>query len=81
MYTEISDWAICQVTVIEHGDRITQMNNGFEFEGGEIQVWIEQEQIHIIACDKKYRDLVELKADTARELAAKLLDLADRIGD
>lgn len=57
------------------------MNNVFEFEGGEIKVWIEQEQIHIIACDKSYRDPVELTANTARELAAKLTELADLIGN
>jgi len=56
-----------------------EMNNVFEFEGGEIRVWIEQESIHLVACDKTHQDPVELSADTARELAAKLKELADWI--
>ncbi len=55
------------------------MKQVFEFEGGEIQVWVEQDSIHILACDKRFRDPVELTADTARELSAKLKELADRI--
>jgi len=55
------------------------MDNVFEFEGGEIKVWIEQESIHIVACDERHRDPVELTVDAARGLAAKLKELADRI--
>jgi hypothetical protein len=58
---------------------IRQMSDVFEFEGGEIRVWVEQESIHIFACDKSYRDPVELTPKTARELGAKLKELADRI--
>lgn len=58
-----------------------QMGKIFEFEGGEIRVWVEQESIHIVACDKDYRDPVELTADAARQLAAKLEELADRIDE
>lgn len=51
-------------------------NDIFEFESGEIQVWIEQESIHLRACDKS-QDPVELTSDTARQLADKLKELAD----
>ena len=59
------------------------MNNVFEFEGGQIQVWVEQESIHMLACDisLSYRDPVELTASSARALAAKLNELADTIHD
>lgn len=55
-----------------------QTTDVFEFEGGEIRVWIEQESIHIRACDKSH-DPVELTSDTARQLAEKLKELADSI--
>jgi len=54
-------------------------NSLFEFEGGEVQIWIEQESIHMFACDKSFNDPVELTADTARRLAQKLVELADLI--
>jgi hypothetical protein len=57
------------------------MNRIFEFEGGQIRLWIEQESIQMLACDISFRDPVELTADTARELAAKLNELADSIDD
>jgi hypothetical protein len=60
-----------------------QSSSVFEFEGGQIRVWIEQEAIHMHACDisVSYRDPVELTASSARELAAKLIELAGSIGD
>jgi len=54
-------------------------NNVFEFESGDVQMWIEQESIHILACDENYRDPVELTPDTARQVAQKLNELADLI--
>ncbi len=50
----------------------------FEFEGGEIRVWIEQEAIHLRACNK-HQDPIELSSDTARQLGDKLKELADSI--
>jgi hypothetical protein len=58
-----------------------QTSSVFEFEGGEVRVWIEQEAIHMLACDITRRDPVELTASGARALAAKLKELADSIGD
>jgi hypothetical protein len=60
-----------------------QTSSVFEFEDGQIRVWIEQEAIHMLACDISltYRDPVELTASSARALAAKLKELADSIGD
>ncbi len=55
-----------------------QTNDMFEFEAGEIRLWIEQESIHLRACDKS-QDPVELSSDTARQLADKLKELADLI--
>ena len=37
-----------------------QENGVFEFEGGEIRVWIEQESIHMLAFDELHGDPVEL---------------------
>jgi hypothetical protein len=54
-------------------------NNVFEFESGGVQIWIEQDSIHILACDKSYRDPIELTTDTARQLAQRLSELADII--
>jgi hypothetical protein len=54
-------------------------NSVFEFEGGDIRVWIEQESIHIRAWDENHRDPVELTSDSARQLAEKLNELADVI--
>lgn len=56
-----------------------QKNEVFEFEGGEIQVWIEQEAIHMRASDKNSKDPVELTEKSARLLAQKLNELADLI--
>lgn len=55
------------------------MNKVFEFEGGGIKVWIEQESIHLRAGHECYRDPVELTSDTARQLAEKLKEMADVI--
>jgi Zn ribbon nucleic-acid-binding protein len=57
------------------------MSEVFKFEGDQVQVWIEQEVIHLRAVDMGYRDPVELTGNSARELAAKLIELADSIGD
>lgn len=58
--------------------REVQKNNVFEFEGGDVQLWIEQESIHVLACDKNHHeDPAELTPDTARQLAQKLSELAD----
>jgi len=65
--------------VIDDGGRKVQKNNIFEFEGGDVRVWIEQDSIHILACDKTYKDPIELTTDTARQLAQKLNELADTI--
>jgi hypothetical protein len=72
-----------QVSVSGREEGNMQMNSVFEFEGGQIRVWIEQETIHMLACDTSlsYRDPVELTASSARVLAAKLKELADRIDD
>ena len=51
----------------------------FELDGGEVTIWIEQESIHILACDKSHRDPVELTSDSARQLAQRLNELADLI--
>ncbi|MGA2849780.1 MAG: hypothetical protein ABSE46_12350 [Terracidiphilus sp.] len=57
------------------------MREVFKFEGDQVQLWIEQEVIHLRAVDMGYRDPVELTASSARALAAKLIELADRIHD
>lgn len=54
-------------------------NNVFEFEGGEVAIWIEQGAIHMLACDENHRDPVKLTSDTARQLARRLNELADLI--
>ena len=51
----------------------------FQFEDGDVQIWIEQESIHVRAHDASFKDPVELTADTARQIARKLNELADAI--
>jgi hypothetical protein len=52
----------------------------FDFEGGDVRVWIEQQAIHLKAGDSHSRfDPAELTAGSARELAAQLLKMADAI--
>lgn len=51
----------------------------FELLNGDIRVWIEQEAIHLRASDGKSGDPVELTTANARTLAAKLIQLADRL--
>ena len=57
--------------------------NGFVFEldDGDVSVWIDQEEIYMRAVDRGSRDPVELSPKDARQLAAALLELADRIHD
>ncbi len=57
------------------------MNKVFEFEDGQVRVWIEQEAIHMFACDISlgFQDPVELTGSSARALAAKLIELAEAI--
>ena len=55
-----------------------KMSNVFEFEGGEIQLWIEQESLHMRACSGA-GDPIEITSATARDLAEKLKELADLI--
>lgn len=68
-----------RLAVNDDGDRKVQKNNVFEFENGDVQIWIEQDSIHILACDKSYKDPIELTSDTARQLAQRLNELADII--
>jgi hypothetical protein len=58
-----------------------QRANLFEFEDGDVQVWVEQESIHLRACDGASRDPVEITCKTVRQLAEKLKELADIIDD
>ncbi len=67
------------VTINDDGDKNVQKNNVFEFENGDVQIWIEQDSIHMRACDKSYNDPIELTSDTARQLAQRLNELADII--
>ena len=56
-----------------------QLEEVFEFEDGDIRMWIDQGTIHLFACDKEYRDPIELTTDAARQIAQKLITLADRV--
>jgi hypothetical protein len=54
----------------------------FELFDGDARVWIEQEEIHMIARDHLSKtDPIELTPRMARELASVLLELADRTDD
>ena len=53
----------------------------FALMNGDVRMWIEQEVIHLVAFDRPYHDPVELTTEMARELAAKLREMADKIGD
>jgi hypothetical protein len=61
--------------------RVNYDRSAFELFGGDVRVWIEQEEIHMKAVDRGSRDPVELTPTMARELAAVLLELADRTDD
>ena len=45
-----------------------------------IRIWIEQEAIHLKAIDS-YGDPVELTGASAKQLAARLMEMADRLDD
>jgi hypothetical protein len=62
-------------------DKVNDDRSAFQLFDGEVRVWIEQEQIHMIAHDPKYHDPVELTPTMARRLAAVLLEMADRTDD
>ena len=46
----------------------------------DVCIWVEQEAIHLKAIDS-YGDPVELTGESARLLAAKLLEMARRLND
>jgi hypothetical protein len=52
-----------------------------ELEGGDVRLWVEQESVHLKACDPLHADPAELTVESARELARLLLELADQIDD
>lgn len=58
----------------ENKHKVFQLRN-------DVRIWIEQEAIHIVAFDPRYHDPVELTAGMARQLAAKLLGMADEIDE
>jgi hypothetical protein len=51
----------------------------FKLLDGDVRVWIEQEEIHMIAVERGAP--VELTPKMARQLAAVLLEMADRTDD
>jgi len=53
----------------------------FQLLDGDVSVWIDQEEIYMKAVDRRSRDPVELTPKEARELAAVLLEMADRTDD
>lgn len=71
--------------------RVNKMNNNgkddshegqvFKLMNGDVQLWIEQATIHLVAFDHPNHDPVELTARMARVLAAKLEQMAQRIED
>jgi hypothetical protein len=64
------------------GDKeVNHDRSAFQLVDGDVRVWIEQEAIHMIAHDPQYHDPVELTSTMARQLAAVLLDGADRLHD
>lgn len=62
-------------------DEVNHDRSIFQLFDGDVRVWIEQEEIYMIAHDPKYHDPVELTPKMARQLAAVLLELADRTDD
>ena len=51
-----------------------------ELQDGRVQFWIEQDSsIHMKVVEKPHNDPVELTADEAREIAKKLIEMADKI--
>jgi hypothetical protein len=53
----------------------------FQLLDGDVSVWIDQEEIYMKAVDRRSRDPVELTPSEARQLAAVLLEMADRLDD
>jgi hypothetical protein len=51
----------------------------FELLEGSVRVWIEQGAIHMIAVELPSQDPVELTGDMARQLAATLQEMVDRL--
>jgi ABC-type Zn2+ transport system substrate-binding protein/surface adhesin len=46
----------------------------------DLHIWIDQEVIHIKAVDA-HGDPVEITGETARKLAARLVEMADELGE
>jgi hypothetical protein len=61
--------------------KVNHDRSAFQLFDGDVRVWIEQRAIHMIAHDPKYHNPVELTEVMARELAAVLLEMADRLDD
>lgn len=62
-------------------NKVNHDRSAFQLFDGGVRVWVEQEEIHMIAHDPQYHDPVELTPTMARQLAAVLLEMADRLDD
>jgi hypothetical protein len=57
----------------------TEPNDMFELMNGAVRIWKEQGAVHIKAIDHPFNDPVELTASMARQLAQKLLLMAEEV--
>ena len=64
------------------GDKASHTPSVFKLLDGDVRVWVEPEEaIYMMAVDAKYRAPVELTKKMAKQLAAVLLEMADRLDD
>jgi hypothetical protein len=64
------------------GDNASHNQSVFKLLDGSVRVWVEPEEaIYMMAVDPKYRAPVELTSKMAKQLAAVLLEMADRLDD
>jgi hypothetical protein len=64
------------------GNEASNNRSVFELLDGSVRVWVEPEEaIYMIAVDPQHRDPVELTSKMAKQLAAALQEMADRLDD
>jgi hypothetical protein len=63
------------------GDRTSCNQSIFKVLDGDIRIWVEPDEAIYMIIDSKYRAPVELTSKMGKQLAAALLEMADRLED
>jgi hypothetical protein len=63
------------------GDKTSHNQSVFKVLDGDVRLWVEPDEAIYMIIDAKHRAPVELTPKMARQLAAALLEMADRLDD